>query len=320
MAVLKLTTTMNKIKVLLTGGSGMVGKNITELKPDSVTLFTPSIKELNLLDYNCLNKYIYYHKPEIIIHAAGIVGGIQANINHPVRFLRENTLMAHNVIWAAYENRVPYLINLGSSCMYPFEAENPLSENAILTGALEQTNEGYALAKIFAQRFCSYINRECNNHNYKTIIPCNLYGKYDKFDVEWGHMIPSVIHKIHQAKINNKKQVTIWGNGEARREFIYAADFADFIWSNITKLDKIPEVLNIGLGYDYSINEYYQAIAEVIGYKGSFVHDTTKPVGMKQKLVDTTLLNSINWSSKTGLKEGIQKTYNYYLENQNNEN
>lgn len=305
---------MNKVPILLTGMSGMVGRNIVDQKPDHVDLYTPSSNQLNLLDYNQVINYLLLTKPVFIIHAAGIVGGIQANINHPVRFLRENTLIAHNLIWAAKETGIPYLINLGSSCMYPRLAENPLKEELILAGELEPTNEGYALAKIFAQRLCHYINKEAKATNYKTIIPCNLYGKYDKFDAEWGHMIPSVIKKLHNAKYRGVETVQIWGDGKARREFMYVSDLADFIWYAIDNIEQIPELLNIGLGYDYTINEYYQLIAGVIGYSGTFDHDLTKPVGMQQKLIDTARLEKIGWRPKTDVKTGIEKTYEYYLQ------
>ncbi len=303
------------MKILLAGASGMVGKNIVDLKPNNVSLFTPDLDELNLLSYSDTLDYIKKNKPDLIIHAAGIVGGIQANINYPVKFLRENVLLGHNLIWAAFESGVNCFLNLGSSCMYPKNAENPLQEDLILKGELEPTNEGYAIAKVFAQRFCEYINRENNAFLYKTIIPCNLYGKYDKFGSEWGHLIPAVISKIHNAKIQNQNIVEIWGDGEARREFMYTEDLADLIWTTIKQFEKLPDLLNVGLGYDFTINEYYQTISKVIGYTGSFKHDLSKPVGMKQKLVDTTKLKNFGWSPKYGLEEGIQKTYNYFLSN-----
>lgn len=303
------------MKVLLTGGGGMVGKNISDQKPAHIHLLSPNSSELNLLNYEEVSSYIKKSQPDLIIHAAGIVGGIQANINNPVRFLRENTLLAHNIIWGAYENQVKHFINLGSSCMYPKRATNPLTEEQILTGSLEPTNEGYALAKIFAQKLCSYINEEGQNNHYKTYIPCNLYGKYDKFDAEWGHMIPSVIQKIYMAKINRDKSVSIWGDGTARREFMYVADLADFIWKSIEDLDSIPDLLNVGLGFDYSINEYYQSIAQVVGFDGEFIHDLTKPVGMKQKLVDIALQTKTGWSPKTSLTDGLHQTFEYYTKN-----
>lgn len=301
-------------KILLTGSSGMVGKNIVDLKPSSINLFSPQLDELDLLNYNEVCRFIKITDPSCVIHAAGIVGGIQANIKNPVKFLRDNTLMAHNIIWAAQENKVPYFLNLGSSCMYPKNAVNPLKEDMILEGSLEPTNEGYALAKIFAQRFCSYINSEENNKNYKTLIPCNLYGKYDKFDPEWGHMIPSVIRKIHHAKTAGNSEVSIWGDGTARREFMFSEDLADFIWYTIKNIDLVPEVINVGLGFDYTINEYYQKIAEVVDYQGSFKHDLSKPVGMKQKLVDNHILSIIGWEPKTTLQKGLEATYKYFLE------
>jgi len=301
------------MRIVLTGSQGMVGRNIVDLRPDYINLLTPAIAELDLLDFDAVYKYLKQHQPEMVIHAAGIVGGIQANINHPVRFLRENTLMAHNLIWAAHEAEVPYFLNLGSSCMFPRQAVNPLKEELILTGELEPTNEGYALAKIFAQRFCQYINQEQNQTNYKTIIPCNLFGKYDKFDSEWGHMIPAVISKIHHAKLQNAPVVNIWGDGEARREFMYTVDLADFIWFAVANPDSIPALLNVGLGRDFSINEYYQIIANEIGFTGSFVHDLSKPVGMKQKLVDNTKLLETGWKPTYSLEEGIGETYLYYL-------
>lgn len=303
------------MKVFLTGSGGLVGSNIREKKPSDIFLLTPEIDELNLLDKKAIRDFLRLEKPDVIIHAAGIVGGIQANIKYPVNFLASNTIFANNLLLEARENEIRYFINLGSSCMYPRSAPNPLKEDMILKGELEPTNEGYALAKIYAQRLCEYINREENFQNYKTIIPCNLFGRYDKFDPKWSHMIPAVIRKIHEAKKSNMNEVEIWGDGTARREFMYAGDLADFIWFAIKNIDKIPSLINVGLGYDYSINEYYKVVSDVIGYNGKFIHDLSKPEGMKQKLVDNTLLKEIGWEPKHSLKEGVQKTYQYFLEN-----
>ncbi|MFA6127037.1 MAG: GDP-L-fucose synthase [Bacteroidales bacterium] len=303
------------MKILLTGSAGMVGKNISDLKPKNVEILEPTIKELDLLDFGKVNDYVLKTKPEIIIHAAGIVGGIQANIKHPLKFLRENTIMGHNIIWAAALNSVRFFINLGSSCMYPKNINEPLKENMILTGELEPTNEGYAIAKIFTQRLCSYINRENHSSNFKTLVPCNLYGKHDKFDDEWGHMIPSVIRKLLQAKINNDESVKIWGDGTARREYMYASDFAGCIWYIIDHLDDIPELINVGLGYDYSINEYYEIIAKVVGFNGQFTHDLSKPSGMKRKLVDIDKLSKIGWEPSYTIEQGLKETFKFYIEN-----
>lgn len=301
-------------KILITGASGMVGRNLVEfLNMKNYTLLTPSSKELNLLNKNQIDLYLSNNKPDIVIHCAGKVGGIQANMASPVSFLVDNMQMGLNIIMASFEKEIKNFINLSSSCMYPKNTLNPLSEELILKGELEPTNEGYALAKVTTTRLCEYIHQEDNSYQYKTIIPCNLYGKYDKFDLTVSHMIPAVINKIHNAKINNQNRLEIWGDGEARREFMYAEDLADFIYYAIEKFSLMPQNINVGLGYDYTINEYYQIIAEVINYKGQFVYDLTKPVGMKQKLVDTTKLSNFGWNHKTSLRDGIQKTYQYYL-------
>lgn len=197
--------------------------------------------------------------------------------------------------------------------MYPRDALNPLGEELILKGELEPTNEGYALAKVTSTRLCEYIRQENPARLYKTIIPCNLYGRFDKFDPNHSHMIPAVIRKIDEAKKNNLVELDIWGDGEARREFMYAEDLADFVFYAITNFDKMPQNLNVGLGTDYTINEYYEAVAKVVGYTGSFKHDLSKPVGMKQKLIDDQKLKAFGWSYKTSLELGIQKTYNFYL-------
>ena len=308
------------MKILLTGGSGMVGKNILEnSKKHKHAFLSPSSKDLNLLDYNAVANFIKKNKPDFIVHAAGKVGGIQANINEPVNFLVDNIDMGRNIIMAAKNNSITNLLNLSSSCMYPRNAENPLSEDLILKGELEPTNEGYAIAKLMSTRLCEYIMKEDPYKNYKTIIPCNLYGKYDKFDLKNSHMIPAVIRKIHEAKKLNKKEINIWGDGLARREFMYAEDLADFVFYAIANFKLMPQNINVGLGVDYSINEYYECIAAVIGFEGSFIHDLTKPVGMKQKLIDDTRLKSFGWRYKTSLEDGLNKTFEFYKKALNNE-
>ncbi|WP_170000221.1 GDP-L-fucose synthase [Campylobacter sp. RM9328] len=301
-------------KILITGSSGMVGRNIVEFeKSKKHVLLTPSSKDLNLLDRKLVDNYIKETKPDIVIHCAGRVGGIQANLANPVAFLAENTQIGLNIIMGSYENGVKKFINMSSSCMYPKNAINPLKEELILKGELEPTNEGYAIAKITSTRLCEYINRENKEFQYKTIIPCNLYGRYDKFNPKDSHMLPAVIKKIYEAKVNNQNTVEIWGDGKARREFMYVEDLADFTYFALENYEKMPQNINVGLGHDYTINEYYKAIAEVIGYKGNFTHDLSKPVGMKQKLIDDAELKNFGWRYKTSLKDGIQKTYEYYL-------
>jgi GDP-L-fucose synthase len=308
------------MKILLTGANGMVGKNILEVSLNHKHQFlSPSSHELNLLDTVSVNRYIQAHKPDMIIHAAGIVGGIQANMAQPVKFLVENMQMGLNILTAANACNIANFLNLSSSCMYPRDAVNPLSEDLILKGELEPTNEGYALAKIASTRLCEYITKENPALMYKTIIPCNLYGQFDKFDPNHSHMIPAVIRKLDEAQKNNLTEIDIWGDGEARREFMYAEDLAEFIFYAIDNFKLMPQNLNVGLGHDYSINDYYQAIANVVGFVGTFKHDLTKPVGMKQKLIDDTRLSEFGWSHKTTLVAGIQKTYDYYLREYCNE-
>lgn len=311
---------MRKSRVMLTGGGGMVGRNIIEHpKSSNYELFTPTSSELDLTDRWATQIFFNEVKPDIVIHAAGRVGGIQANIANPIDFLVTNTDIGRNVILAAYEAGVPKLVNLASSCIYPRGAANPLNEDSILHGELEPTNEGYALAKIFALRLCQYVNRESRAKAqgatfYKTIIPCNLYGRYDKFDPRHSHLIPAIIHKIHEAKVQSLETVEIWGNGLARREFMYAGDLADAILQGIQDFDQLPELINIGLGEDYTIDEYYIAAAQVIGWQGKFVHNEAKPVGMQRKLVDISQQRRWGWRSPTTLRAGIEASYKYFLE------
>jgi len=303
------------MKIFLTGGTGMVGRNILEHPESNQHLFVaPTSKELNLLDRDAVRASLSQEMPDLIIHSAGLVGGIQANIANPVDFLLKNTDMGLNVISSAASVGIKNLINLGSSCMYPREASNPLNENLILQGELEPTNEGYALAKIVATRLCEYIVREDSTKNYKTLIPCNLYGRHDKYGETNSHLIPAVIQKIHEAKAAGKATVTIWGDGSARREFMNAADLAEFIYFAMDRFEKIPQNLNVGLGHDYSIVEYYRAVASVVGFEGSFEYDLNKPVGMRQKLVDVVQLESIGWKYKIKLIDGINQAYEFYKE------
>ncbi|QDO83502.1 GDP-L-fucose synthase [Shewanella psychropiezotolerans] len=302
------------MKILLTGANGMVGRNILAVSTmHNHEFLSPSSSELDLLDGNAVYQYVEKHQPDMIIHAAGVVGGIQANMARPVKFLVDNMQMGINILTAANDIGVVNFLNLSSSCMYPRDAINPLSEELILKGELEPTNEGYALAKITSTRLCEYISKETPSRLYKTIIPCNLYGRFDKFDPNHSHMIPAVIRKIDEAKNNQVSEIDIWGDGEARREFMYAEDLAEFIFYALDNFAIMPQNLNVGLGTDYTINEYYQAVADVVGYTGEFTHDLSKPVGMRQKLIDDAKLKEFGWVYKTSLEVGIQKTYEFYL-------
>ena len=312
-----------KIRIFLTGGRGMVGQNILEHPAAAqYDIVAPSSEEIDLTDWAATQRFMAATNPDVVIHSAGRVGGIQANIAHPVDFLVTNMDLGRNVIMAARKAGVPKLINLASSCIYPRNAPNPLNETMVLHGELEPTNEGYALAKIFATRLCEYINRESQQSGtpgvrYKTLIPCNLYGRHDKFAPQHSHLIPAIIHKVHQAKVQHLAEVDIWGDGTARREFMYAGDLAGAVLQAVQDFSQLPDLINIGVGHDHSINDYYAAAAQVIGWQGKFVHDITKPVGMKQKLVDITRQRTWGWMPATALNAGIEKAYQYYLMEQN---
>ncbi|HXH73863.1 MAG TPA: GDP-L-fucose synthase [Bacteriovoracaceae bacterium] len=306
------------MKILLTGSNGMVGKNILEHAGAKAYQFlTPSHAELNLLDQKEVEAYFKAQKPQAVIHCAGLVGGIQANMREPVRYLIENLEMGKNVLLSARASGVTKLVNLSSSCIYHKNSDGFLKEEEILTGPLEPTNEGYALAKITVMRLAQYMNKEFGKNHYKTIIPCNLYGRWDKFDEATSHMLPAVIRKIDKAVKGNESSVEIWGSGKARREFMYAADLADFIFFALDNWDKVPETLNVGLGNDHTIKEYYDVVAEVLGYTGDFHHDLSKPEGMRRKVVSVNKANALGWLASTSLREGIQATYKFYLEKGN---
>jgi len=293
----------------------MVGQNVLEHPAaNEHEIFSPPRAELDLRDFSSVEAWFKKNQPEAVIHAAGKVGGIQANIREPVRFLVDNLDIGRNVVLAARNTGVRYFLNLGSSCMYPRNASNPLIEESILQGEIEPTNEGYALAKIVATRLCQYIAQEAPDINYKTLIPCNIYGRHDSFDPSRSHMVPAIIDKLHQAKIKQLKNVEIWGDGTARREFMYAGDLADCIWKAVVCYEDLPSVMNVGVGNDLTVDEYYSIAAEVVGYAGRFSHDLSKPAGMKQKLVDVTRAESWGWKACTPLRNGLSRTYQFYLE------
>lgn len=308
---------MTKLKVLLTGSGGMVGRNILEHSAiDEFDFLAPRSAELDLRNFDAVKTYLDKYRPDFVIHAAGKVGGIQANMREPVGFLLENLDMGRNIVWASRQVGIKKFINLGSSCMYPRGYQEPLKEEMILKGELEPTNEGYALSKVLTAKLCEYVNRDDASYQYKTLIPCNLYGRHDKFDPKHSHLLPAIIHKVHQAKKNNEKTVEIWGDGTARREFMYSGDLADAVIRAINQFDSLPHCMNVGLGHDYTINEYYQAVAEVMDFQGAFTHDLTKPIGMLRKLVDVNRQKVWGFQPKISLREGITHAYLYYLREQ----
>lgn len=303
------------MKILVTGSHGLVGHNVVDnAEINQNELLTPNSAELNLLDFKVVYGYLKINKPDLIIHCAGKVGGIQANSKDMYGFFTENIIMGIHLVKAAKDNEIKKIINLSSSCAYPRDYGAPLKEDDILKGALEPTNEGYALAKLSVLKMCEYISNECPGYQYKTLIPCNLYGKWDKFGEENAHMIPSIINKLYRAREQGEDSVPIWGDGNARREFMYAGDLADCIAFTIRNWDRIPSRMNVGLGYDYAVNEYYDKIKNIVGYKGTFTHDLSKPTGMKQKLLDVSRASALGWKAKTSLEEGVRRTFDYFLE------
>jgi GDP-L-fucose synthase len=305
---------MIKKTILLTGASGMVGQNLLE-HPDisAYDILTPSSSELDLRDFEKVKGYLKKHNPEMIIHAAAKVGGIQINIQKPIEYFVDNLDMGRNIIMAAYSLGIKKLINLGSSCMYPANISHTIKEDKLFTGKFEETNEGYAISKLATTRLCQYVIQQDNSFSYKTLIPCNLYGRFDKFSPENSHLIAAIIHKTYQAKKLNLNEIEIWGDGTARREFMYAADLADVIIRSIEDFDNIPINMNIGLGYDMSVNEYYAAVAKVMDFDGKFTHNKAQPVGMERKLVNIDRQTKLGWQPKTSLEVGLQKTYEFYL-------
>lgn len=291
----------------------MVGRNVLEHPgAGSHEFLTPGLKDLDLRNYVQVANYLRSELPDLVIHAAGKVGGIQANLSDPVGFLLENLDMGRNLVCAAREAGIPRLINLGSSCMYPRNVQDPLKEELVLKGELEPTNEGYALAKVVTARLCEYLTRKESRFQYKTLVPCNLYGRHDKFDPLNAHLIPAVIRKVDDAIREGSRTITIWGDGKARREFMYAGDMADALIRAVEHFDTLPEMMNVGLGYDRSVNEYYEAVADVMGFTGTFVHDLSKPVGMARKLVSTDRLEAWGWRAATDFRTGVERTVDYF--------
>ena len=300
-------------KVLITGGTGMVGRSLIAHKCATAhEILAPGRSRLDLRDKEACNSLIADYQPDLIIHAAGRVGGIHANIANPVEFLVDNFDIGRNIVMAARAANVQRLINLGSSCMYPRDAKNPLTEDSLLTGPLEPTNEAYALAKSAVARLCEFISRT-EGLCYRTVIPCNLYGPYDKFDPNVSHLLAGIIYKIHHARARGHEDVEIWGDGSARREFLFSTDLADGIWHMAEKVDDMPCLVNLGSGRDHSVLDYYQSVADIIGWNGVYKFNLDRPVGVNHKLLDITRQIMLGWSPSTSLPDGIALTYSYYL-------
>lgn len=306
----------NKIKIILFGGTGLVGTSFKNfINESNFEIFSPIRKEVDLFDINQVSSYIKTISPEFVINCAGKVGGIAVNKENHFDFYVDNLRIGKNIIDGCLSANVKNLLNLGSSCMYPTNIlDRKLVEEDILRGPLEQTNEGYALAKISVMKLCIFSNEKYKT-NFKTLIPCNLYGPNDKFDLYNSHLIPAIINKVHHAIKNNINEIEIWGTGEVKREFMYSDDLANSILFTLNSWEKLPNIINVGVGYDLSVNEYYAQVAKTLGWKGRFFHNKDKSEGMKNKLMDSSIIRGIGWEPIVDLEEGITKTYNFYINN-----
>lgn len=310
-------------KIFIAGHRGMVGSAILRaLESQGYTnIITRTHKELDLTNQQATNDFFSLEKPDYVFLAAAKVGGIQANNTYRGDFIYQNLMIQSNVIHAAYKNNVKRLLFLGSSCIYPKNAPQPLKEEYLLTGSLEPTNQPYAIAKISGIEMCWSYNRQYDTR-FLAVMPTNLYGIGDNYHPENSHVIPALIRRVHESKINNNSILTVWGTGSPRREFMYSEDMADACiyimnlseqqYNSFINEKKAP-LINIGVGNDITIKELVNSICEVIGYEGEIVFDTTKPDGTMRKLMDISLLSNHGWKAKTDFKHGLELAYNDFL-------
>jgi len=302
-------------KVYVAGHRGLVGSAIMKkLKKEGYTnLVYRTSSELDLRRQEKVEEFFKEEKPDYVILAAAKVGGIQANDTYSAEFLYDNLMIETNVIDAAYQNDVKKLLFLGSSCIYPKFADQPMKEDYLLSGKLESTNEGYAVAKITGIKLCEHYNKQYNT-NFISAMPTNLYGPNDNFDLKTSHVLPALIRKFHEAKVNDENEVVIWGTGKPRREFLHVDDLADsllFLMNNYSG----DQFVNVGVGKDISILELAELIKDIVGFDGEIVNDLSKPDGTPRKLLDVTRLNDLGWEAQISLEEGIKDTYQWFKEN-----
>ena len=300
-------------KIYVAGHRGMVGSAIVrKLEAEGYTnIITRTSSKLNLIRQADVEEFFKEEKPEYVIVAAAKVGGIMANNTYPADFMYDNMMIEMNVIKNAYENQVKKLLLLGSSCIYPRMAEQPIREDSLLTGSLEQTNEAYALAKISGLKYCEYLNRQ-HGTGYISAMPTNLYGPNDNYHPQNSHVLPALIRRFHEAKEQRVPEVVVWGTGTVLREFLYVDDLADaclFLMENYSG----NETVNIGTGKDLSIGDLASLVKKVVGYEGKIVYDATKPDGTPRKLLDVSKLAGLGWSYSTELEEGITMAYQDFL-------
>jgi GDP-L-fucose synthase len=312
---------MNKdIKIYIAGHNGMVGSAIwrTLTAKGYTNLVGVSSKQLDLRNQQAVRDFIATEKPEVIIDAAAKVGGILANNNYPYQFIMENMQIQNNLIDSALQAGVEKFIFLGSSCIYPKLAPQPLKEEYLLTGTLEPTNEWYAIAKITGVKACEAIRKQFGK-DYVSLMPTNLYGTHDNFDLNTSHVLPAMMRKFHEAKIKsettgNSEPVELWGSGTPMREFLFVDDMAEGVVFALE--NKLPDYLyNVGTGEDLTIKQLAETIQKITGHQGDIIWDATKPDGTPRKLMDISKMHQLGWKHKVNLEEGIQKTYNWFLEN-----
>lgn len=301
-------------KIYIAGHRGMVGSAIhRKLQENGYTNFVlRTSKELDLTVQADVQAFFEKEKPDCVVLAAAKVGGIMANMESPAMFLYDNLMIQNNVIHSSYQSGVQKLLFLGSSCIYPRLSPQPMKEEYLLDGKVEPTNEGYAIAKIAGMKMCEMYNRQYGT-DYISVMPCNLYGYGDNFDPVRSHVVPAMIRRFHEAKVNNSCEVTVWGTGTARRELLFTDDMAD---ACVYLLESYSgnDFFNVGSGMDVSIRELAETVKEVVGYKGNIVFDASKPDGMPQKLMDVSKLKEAGWVYKTRLKDGLAQTYQWYLD------
>lgn len=295
------------MRILVTGGSGMLGAAIIKslkFTDSSHEILAPHRDELDLFKEEEVDSYIKRTVPDLVIHTAAKVGGLRANIDEPVEFLSQNIRVDSNIMTSAYRHKIRNFLYIGSSCMYPTHTSQPMSEHQILTGELESTNEGYALAKIVGAKAVQLIATKANLA-WRTFIFSNLYGPGDHYNSENSHLIAAIITKVLDAKANDLASVEMWGSGNVRREFTYVEDVANYISNKVAFLDTLPVTMNVGYGEDYSVRECYELVCELSEYEGNVVSNPDQPEGMRQKLMNSSLALSHEWSPKTSLRAGI---------------
>jgi len=306
---------MQKEIIFVTGHRGMVGTAICRKLKDhygnAMTLLTRTRSELDLTNQADVESFIAAEKPTMIVNAAAKVGGIHANDTYPAEFIQENLAINLNLVHAAYKNGVKRFLNLGSSCIYPREAPQPIREDSLLTSQLESTNEAYALAKIAGLKLCQFYRKQYGVL-FHSAMPCNLYGPGDNYHAVNSHVIPALIRKFHEAKTNGAEEVVMWGTGKPLREFLHTDDLAAGVL-HLLQLENPPDWVNIGFGSDVSISELANLIKEVTGFEGRIVNDTSKPDGTMRKLMDVSLINSTGWKAKIELKKGLAEAYQDFL-------